>query len=389
MKLADLIGFVCFGIAVIILWQFRQILLLLFTAIVLAIALNSLVRQLVQRLEIARGRAVILALGLVVLVGVIFLGIIVPLFVDQFEQLLQILPDSFRQFSVWLNNSIDNPPPWLPIPDVQLLPNYSDLIQQAASLSQQIFGNFLAFFSSSLGVLLQLLLVVVLTLMLLGDPLAYRRLTLRLFPSFYRRRADAIFSECESALLNWLGAVCISSVFVAVVSAIGLSLLQVEFVFANALLAGVFNFIPNIGPTLSAAFPVLVALLDSPGKAIAVIGLYLVIQNVESYWFNPMVMQKQVSLLPAATLVAQLFFATFLGPLGLILALPLAVVIKTWLEEAVVKDLLDHWHSLHKTRIPPTEDLAQPEASQNAQESLDVPLAASEAPPLSEPTDHS
>ena len=77
-----------------------------------------------------------------------------------------------------------------------------------------------------------------------------------------------------------------------------------------------FNFIPNLGPTLSAIFPIFVALLQSPGKAIAVLILYVVIQNVESYWFSPMVMQKQVSLLPAATLIAQIFFATFLGPLG-------------------------------------------------------------------------
>lgn len=363
MKLADLIGVLCFGIAVVILWQFRQILLLLFTAIVLAIALNGLVRQLVYRLDIARGRAVILALGLVLLCGAICLGIVVPLFVSQFEELLQILPASFRQFSTWLNAWIDNPPTWLPIPDIQLLPNYSDLIQQLASLSQQVFGNFLAFFSSSVGVLLQLLLVFVLTLMLLADPLAYRGLILRLFPSVYRRRADAIFSECESALLNWLGGVCISSTFVALVSAIGLLLLQVEFVFANALLVGVFNFIPNIGPTLSAVFPVLVALLDSPGKAIAVIVLYLIIQNLESYWLSPMVMQKQVSLLPAATLVAQLFFATFLGPLGLILALPLAVVIKTWVEEAIIKDFLDHWPQQHKKRL--TSAAIAPHASES------------------------
>jgi predicted PurR-regulated permease PerM len=85
-----------------------------------------------------------------------------------------------------------------------------------------------------------------------------------------------------------------------------------------------------------------VALLQSPSKALAVLVLYIVIQNVESYWFTPMAMQKQVSLLPAATLIAQIFFTTFLGPLGLILALPLAVVCKTWIEEAWIKDVLDH-----------------------------------------------
>jgi predicted PurR-regulated permease PerM len=90
---------------------------------------------------------------------------------------------------------------------------------------------------------------------------------------------------------------------------------------------------------LSALFAI--ALLDSPSKALAVVVLYVFIQNLERYWFAPMIMQKQVELLPAATLIAQIFFASFLGPLGLVLALPLTVVTKTWVEEAWIKDILD------------------------------------------------
>jgi predicted PurR-regulated permease PerM len=139
----------------------------------------------------------------------------------------------------------------------------------------------------------------------------------------------------------WLGGVALSSIFVATLSFTGLVLLGVPYAFAHAVLAGLFNFIPNLGPTLSAVFPVFVALLQSPGTALAVIALYVLIQNVESYWFSPMVMQKQVDLLPAATLISQIFFATFFGPVGLILALPLAVVCKTWIEEAWIIDVLD------------------------------------------------
>jgi predicted PurR-regulated permease PerM len=107
------------------------------------------------------------------------------------------------------------------------------------------------------------------------------------------------------------------------------------------MLAGVFNFIPNIGPALSAIFPIIVALSQSFGSAIAVLVLYVLIQNLESYWFSPMMMQQKVSLLPAATLTGQIFFATFLGPVGLILALPLTVVCKTWIEEAWIIDVLE------------------------------------------------
>lgn len=352
MKLADWIGFLCLIIALIILWQFRQILLLIFTAIVLAIALNSLVRKL-QKLGLQRGKAVLLALALVALFGILFLSLVMPPFLTQFEQLVQLVPVGFDQFIRWVDRVMVDPPAWLP--DIELqLPSISEITQQIGPLAQNLLGNFFAIFSNSLATLLQVLLVVVITLMFLVNPLAYRQLIIRLFPSFYRRRADEIFSECETTLLQWMGGIVINSTFIAVLCALGLLALGIPFVLAHALLAGVFNFIPNIGPTASVIFPVSVALLDAPWKALVVIVLYIVVQNLESYWFSPMIMQKQVSLLPAATLIAQIFFAQFFGFLGLVLALPLAVVCKTWIEEAIMKDILDQWqsHSLQPMTEP-------------------------------------
>jgi predicted PurR-regulated permease PerM len=340
-KLTDWISLACLGIALVILWRFRQIVLLIFAAVVLAIALNSLVRRFVDRFGWRRGRAVMATMSLVLLGSLLLLVLVLPLFISQFQELLVLIPRSFERLGQWIDFFITNPPEWFPEPDVALLPSFSDLLEQATTLSTRVFGNFFTFFSGSVAILLQGLLLVVLTLMILADPLAYRRLLLRLFPSFYRHRADHILGRCESALLHWLGGVAINSAFVATLSFTGLVLLGVPFAFAHAVLAGLFNFIPNIGPTLSLVFPVFVALLQSPGQAIAVIVLYLLIQNLESYWFGPMMMQKQVALLPAATLIAQIFFATFLGPLGLVLALPLAVISKVWIEEAWIIDVLE------------------------------------------------
>lgn len=342
MKLKDWVGFLCLILSLIILWQFRQILLLVFTAVVITVALNGLVRYLVRQFNLPRGRAVLLALGLVFVGGLLILGLVLPPFIQQFQDILKLIPVGFQQLVDGVNDFVENPPPWLPPnPDLQLLPNVSTLIQQLGNLSTRAFGGFFTFFSNTAAVLLQLLLIVILTVMMLADPTAYRQLLVRLFPSDYRRRAGEILSKCEAALLSWLGGILITSIFVAIFSFAGLLLLGVQFAFAHAVLAGVFNFIPNIGPTLSLVFPITVALLDSPSKVLAVIILYLIIQNLESYWLSPMMMQRQVSLLPAATLIAQLFFATFLGPLGLILALPLTVVSKTWVEEAWLKDVLD------------------------------------------------
>lgn len=358
MRLTDWISLICLGIALIILWRFRQVVLLIFAAVVLAIALNSLVRQIMRRLNWRRPAAVLATTTLMVGGSVLVLVLVLPLFISQFQELLALTPRGLTQLGAWFDALIANPPEWFPEPDIALLPDFSDLLEQATSISTRIFGNFFNFFSSSVTILLQLLLLLVLTLMILADPAAYRRLLVRLFPSTYRRRADEILTKCETALLGWLGGAAINSAFVAILSFTGLVLLGVPYAFAHAVLAGIFNFIPNVGPTLSAIFPTFVALLDSPGKALAVIVLYILIQNLESYWFGPLMMQKQVALLPAATLIAQIFFATFLGPVGLILALPLAVIFKVWLEEAWVIDILERRETAGA--ISAAEDLARP-----------------------------
>jgi predicted PurR-regulated permease PerM len=137
--------------------------------------------------------------------------------------------------------------------------------------------------------------------------------------------------------------VLISSLCVGTMAAIGLSILGVKQVAANAMLAGLLNIIPNIGPTLSTIFPISAALLEAPWKAVLVLILYIIIQNFESYLITPSVMQHQLKLLPGLTLSAQLLFTLMFGPLGLVLALPLAVCAQVILREVLIRDILDPW----------------------------------------------
>ncbi|MCY7282340.1 MAG: AI-2E family transporter, partial [Cyanobacteria bacterium CAN_BIN43] len=314
MKLGQWLGFLSLILALIILWQIRQTLLLVFAAVVLATALNAIVQRL-RRSGMRRGRAVMLTLSITVLVIILFVALIVPPFISQFLQLIELLPKGFDQVVTWFDRQLQLLPPWLAAIE---LPTTEKLTQDLQPLLQNVIRNFFAFFSNSLTVVVQSLLVFILTIMLLTDPSSYRRAFIILFPSFYRQRADFILTQCEVALDNWLAGALLSSTAVATFSAIGLSILQIDLVLAQALLAGLLNFIPNIGPTLSLVFPLTVAFLDAPWKAIAVLILYLVIQQVESYWLTPTVMAKQVSLLPALTLIAQIFFASFFGFLGLL-----------------------------------------------------------------------
>ncbi|MGB5901134.1 MAG: AI-2E family transporter, partial [Geitlerinemataceae cyanobacterium] len=341
MKFGQWLGLIILLVSIYILWHIRQLVMLLFAAVVFATALNRLVRWLHCK-GLPRSIALAATLGLTVLLGILFFFLIVPPFVEQFQRLIELVPKVFQRmleelegFEQTLRERLPQP---LPPP-----PNVTELIAQLQPLGTEIFKKSVEFFSNSLNIAVQTLLVFVLTLMFLANPLGYRSAAIKLFPSFYRRRADAILSECEIALGNWMEGIIISSTSIAVLSGLGLAILRIDLVLVHALLAGLLNFIPNIGPTLSLVFPLMIALLDAPWKILAVVILYVIIQNIESYWLTPTVMAKQVSLLPALTLTAQIFFTGAFGVLGLLLALPLAVVAKTWIEEALFKDVLDKW----------------------------------------------
>jgi predicted PurR-regulated permease PerM len=334
------LGFVVLILSLYILWAIREILLIVFTAVIFATALNRLVRHL-EKYKIKRKFGVGLIFILAIVITLLFFWLVAPPFVDQFQRLIELLPKIWETFRSQIITIQAKNYEWLPAP-----PSLSDLITQLQPLTSRLVTNFFSFFSGFLIVTLKLTFLLVLMLLMLIDPQTYRQVFLQLFPSFYRRRADEILSLSEIAIVNWLGGTLINCMFIGLLSAIGLWFLQVKLVLVHGLLAGLLNFIPNIGPTASVIFPIMIALLDAPWKILAILIWYLIVQNIESYLLTPTVMAKQVSLLPAVTLLAQIFFASVFGVLGLLLALPLTVVAKTWVEELLFKDILDQWQGV-------------------------------------------
>ncbi|MBD2015455.1 AI-2E family transporter [Microcoleus sp. FACHB-53] len=345
MSLGKWIGLLAFILSLYILWQIREVLLLIFAAVVLTNALNVLVERF-SRSGIKRGFSVLLSVLVLLTILVGFFLLIVPPFAEQFHELSLLVPKGIQRFSTWVEILQARISPQL----IQYLPSIEQLSQQLQPLVNRLLGGGFTFFSNSLGVLVKILLVLVLTLMLLANPAAYRRSFVRLFPAFYRRRVDYILNECTVALRGWLAGILFNMFVIASLSFVGLLILRIRLPLAQAALAGFFTFIPNIGPTLSVIPPMAIALLDTPWKSFAVLLLYVLIQQVESNLLTPYVMAQQVSLLPAVTLLAQVFFATFFGFLGLLLALPLTVVGQVWLKEVIIKDLLDQWHSAHENQ---------------------------------------
>lgn len=341
MKLGDWISLMCLIAAGYILWIIRPLLLLFFTAVVIAIALNSLTRR-IQAFNIPRRFAIPVALFFSLLIATLFALGIVPPFIDQFTILIAKIVRFSQEIPGYVTRLQAQLPERIRLPNID---EFTAWFTSPDSAVLDVVGNFFSFFNSSLQVLIQTFLVTVLALMVLANPNAYLDGILLLFPAFYRQRAKEIFAECERSLGNWIGGIVISSIFIFFLSFVSLLILGVDLAFAHALLAGILNFIPNIGPTMSMVFPVIVAVLSpDPWKAIAVVIIYIIIQQIEAYWLTPTIMARQVSLLPAFTLIAQIFFASIFGFLGLLLALPLAVVAKTWIQEMLIKDILNQWN---------------------------------------------
>lgn len=333
------IGLIVFFISIYILWQIKQLLLLLFTAIVLATSLNILVKTFQHR-GIKRFNAVFLSMLLLIFVSGSCVWIVIPPFIDQFQDLGKLIPQGIERLNTWTDLLSERLDPRI----ITLLPDTEELNQQLQPLLKQFLGSGLTIFYNSLGVLLGILLLLAITLMLLADPLIYRQGFKRLFPAFYRRRVEEILNLCAEGLEGWLVGILFNMVVIAILSFTVLLLLGIPLALSQAMLAGVMTFIPNLGPTLSVISPMAIALIEAPWKALAVLILYIIIQQIESNVLTPIVMAQQVALLPAITLLSQLFFATFFGFLGLFLSLPLTVVAQIWFKEVIVKDVLDNWN---------------------------------------------
>lgn len=120
----------------------------------------------------------------------------------------------------------------------------------------------------------------------------------------------------------------------------GLYLIRMEYALTLGLMAGLFQFIPYLGPYLSAVPAVLVAVTISPQMVTWVIVLYFVIQMVEGNLITPFVLQKRADLPPAITLFSTVVFGVVFGPLGVIVATPLAVLLLVLFQELYEKEVL-------------------------------------------------
>ncbi len=205
---------------------------------------------------------------------------------------------------------------------------------------RRIGGRVLNAFSGFTSVVGGLVVVLCLALYFAVDPALYIQGFLKLLPKGGEHRGADLLHLCGGQLRKWLLAKFSLMVFVGIATAGGLRALHFPLVLSLALLAGLLDFIPNVGPILSAIPAVLIAFTHSPREVLWIVALYLAIQVVESYILQPLLQKRAVNLPPSVTLLSQVFLGSLFGPLGLVLATPLTIVGISVVRTIYVQDIL-------------------------------------------------
>jgi predicted PurR-regulated permease PerM len=229
----------------------------------------------------------------------------------------------------------------------------ADRPQEAGrALSDRLSGQFgtvtrylFPFLSSTFAVFAGILLIVFLAIYIGAEPDVYHAGLMHLFPHHARRRAGEVLSAMATVLRRWLVTQLIAMFTIGTITTIILLALDVKAAFALGALAGLLEFVPTIGPLLSAIPAVAMGFLDSPDKALAVAIAYGAIQFLENHLLIPLLMKGGVNIPPALTIVAQALMALLFGFLGLMVAVPLLaailVPVKMLYVEGVVGDDVD------------------------------------------------
>jgi predicted PurR-regulated permease PerM len=156
---------------------------------------------------------------------------------------------------------------------------------------------------------------------------------LRLVPCEKRGRAEELIRAIEVRLRGWIIGTAIVSLFVGVGGALGLWLLGVPLPVTFGLIAGILNIVPYLGSIVGSLLPALVALTISPFKALLVLLLFVVLNQVDGNFLRPLVIGRAVRLHPATMLISLLVLGSLLGVVGLLLAVPAAVVVATLFDQ--------------------------------------------------------
>jgi predicted PurR-regulated permease PerM len=308
-------------------WQLAFLLLMVFASVVLAVALRGMAGSLSRTSGLPPGPALGAVAAGVVLGIAAFALFVEPRLAEGIAELRAVLPERLAQAEAWLAGR-----------------SWGAMVLAAAERSEppdwNVLGAITGTLSSVLGLLANLLVVVSLAGFLAAGPGGYREGALLLLPPARRDRTRAFLDACGAGIRGWLKGQLLAMAIVAALMAAGLAALGVEPFLVLALLAGLANVVPYLGPYIGGAPAVLMALSQGPGTALAVVALIVAVQNLEGNLITPRIQSGTIAISPGLIIVGLVGFGVLFGLLGVLLATPILFVLVTAVRWFYVEDVL-------------------------------------------------
>lgn len=317
--------------AVYFVWQLARVFMLIFAGVLLAVILNGLAMKLAHRTSLPRGAALatVIAVTVAFFVGI---GLLAgPRLTEQASGLAERLPQAVNQ----LRDLLIQQHGWAQ-QLLQQAPRPEQMLTSGSGLASQVLGVF----STAANALTNALIVLIIGLYLASNPGLYTQGTARLVPRGRRHRAGEVLAAVGHALRWWMVGRGASMAVVGVLTGLGLLIAGVPLAFSLGVIAALLSFVPYIGPIAAAVPAILVALTVSPTKALYVVGIFAVVQLLESYLITPLIQEQAVSIPPALLISAQVVAGVLAGLLGVLLATPLAVTVTVVVQMLYVEDTL-------------------------------------------------
>jgi predicted PurR-regulated permease PerM len=305
---------------------------LVFASILFAVLLRAMTNWIHDKTGLGKGLA--LAVSSLLFFGIIFMTgwLIAPTIQAQIEDLRETLPASVDRVKEQLGNTS-----W----GTKALEELEDSQENMIPETQEIVTRARTFFSSTLSIITDIFIIIVIGIFFAASPQQYQRGIVSLVPVRYRTRLWEVLDKSYETLKWWLFGKLITMIVVGVLTGVGLMVLGIPMALALAVIAFFLDFIPTVGPLIASVPAILIAFLEGPMAALYVAILYLVVQSIESYLLAPIIFEKTVHISPVLTLLSLVLFGILVGPIGVILAAPLVAVLQVFVRELYIKDYLE------------------------------------------------
>lgn len=313
------------------LMKIQSIILLAFLGIILASAIEPIVYRL-RRSGLSRGQAILAVYVAIFATIAVGIYLIVPPLAHQVAELNKGIPeifDSLRKQAIESDNSFVRNTGYRMLWNIQ---NAYERLRDSPEIGQdQLIGVA----TSVIGIIFTMISVMIVAFYWITEKATIKRVVLSLFPFERRDRAHAIWDEIEYKIGGWTRGELLLMLIIGGCSGVAYFFLDVRFWLALAILAGITEAIPFIGPFIGGGTAFLIALADSPKKAIIVAIFVIALQQTEGAVLVPRVMKNAVGMSPLTVILAVLIGGVLAGPLGALLAIPVGAAVQVLIQNLV------------------------------------------------------